>query len=365
MDNRYRVHSPESLLSPSLIIFREIVRHNIRTAIEIAGSPDRLRLHAKTHKMPEMARLEREYGVRKHKCATIAEAEMLARAGAEDVLVAYPLVGPNPRRLAALMTAYPKTTFRTLVDSIEGVESLSAAISNSAQKPLAVLIDLDVGMGRTGVAPERAMDLVDAVRKRDELKLDGVQAYDGHLKQPDPKERAAAAAGGIRQAIALHNAIGGRLVMGGTPTFPIHAALEQPNLECSPGTCVFHDASYMKTFPDLPFVPAALVFTRVISRPRPGRLCLDVGHKAVAADPPVASRLTLVDIPDASIMGQSEEHLVVDTQRAGDFPPGTPVLAIPAHVCPTVALHRWAYVVDDGNVVDQWEVTARDRVLSA
>jgi D-threonine aldolase len=150
--------------------------------------------------------------------------------------------------------------------------------------------------------------------------------------------------------------------MGGTPTFPIHATDLTPGVECSPGTCVFHDAGYAEKFPDLPFTPAAVLFTRVVSQPRPGRVCLDLGHKAVAADP-VGPRLTLLGLPDATLGGQSEEHLVVDAPGADQLTPGTPLLAIPTHICPTCALHSWAYVLEDGEVVDRWEVKARDRVL--
>ena len=153
-----------------------------------------------------------------------------------------------------------------------------------------------------------------------------------------------------------------RLVLGGTPSFPIHAELNEPGVECSPGTCVFHDTQYAAKLPDLPFTPAVLLLGRVISRPRPDRLCLDLGYKAVAADPPGA-RLTLLGIPEATLGGQSEEHLVVETPHADDFPPGTPVLAFPTHVCPTCALHGWAYVIENGELVDRWEIPARDRVL--
>src|SRR5262249_13117151 len=140
------------------------------------------------------------------------------------------------------------------------------------------------------------------------------------------------------------------LVLGGTPTFPIHAALDRSGVECSPGTCIFHDAGYATRFPDLPFTPAALLLTRVISRPQSGRLCLDLGHKAVAADP-VGARLTLLGVADSTLGGQSEEHLVVDTPHASALPPGTPMLAIPTHICPTCALHQKAYVIEDGRLV--------------
>jgi D-serine deaminase-like pyridoxal phosphate-dependent protein len=150
--------------------------------------------------------------------------------------------------------------------------------------------------------------------------------------------------------------------MGGTPAFAIHAALDAPGLECSPGTVLLHDYNYQTNYPDLPFTPAALLLTRVVSRPRPGRLCLDLGHKAVAADP-VGLRAFLPEIPGARVVGQSEEHLVIDTEEADRFPLGTALLAVPAHVCPTAALHRRMLVIADGKLVDEWDVTARDRSI--
>ena len=152
------------------------------------------------------------------------------------------------------------------------------------------------------------------------------------------------------------------MVMGGTPTFPIHAELDIPGVECSPGTCVLQDDSYRSRYPDLPFTPAALILTRVVSHPAPGPLCLDLGHKAVAADP-VGARVRLLEIDDAKLLGHSEEHLVVETDRASSIPIGTPLLALPTHICPSVALHRRASVIVDGEITGYWEVTARDRVL--
>jgi D-serine deaminase-like pyridoxal phosphate-dependent protein len=115
-------------------------------------------------------------------------------------------------------------------------------------------------------------------------------------------------------------------------------------------------------YPDLPCTPAALLFTRVVSRPRPDRLCLDVGHKAVAADPS-GPRVHLPDLPEARFVGHNEEHLVVETPEAERFPIGTPLLAIPTHICPTCALHRKVYVVSGGQLEGEWDVTARDRVI--
>jgi D-serine deaminase-like pyridoxal phosphate-dependent protein len=364
----YRINHPSEWLSPSLVVFRSVVRSNLQAMVSIAGRPERLRPHVKTHKMPAVVRLAAQYGILKHKCATIAEAEMVAASGGVDVLVAYPLVGPNVARLARLVRAYKHTTFRAVVDQVEGARSLSIAMQGSDQ-PLPVLVDLEIGMGRTGIAPgDAAFELYAKIADLPNLQPDGLHAYDGHIQDSDIGHRRARAQAGVEPVLRLRERLEQaglsvpRLVLGGTPSFPIHAALDAPGVELSPGTCVFHDAGYAAKLPDLPFTPAALLFTRVVSRPRPGRLCLDLGHKAVAADPP-GQRVTLPDIPDATLGGQSEEHLVVDTPSADAFPPGTPLLAIPTHICPTCALHREALVFEDGELVDRWEVSARDRVI--
>lgn len=368
----YRLNDPSRLLSPSLLIDRALVRRNLDAMIALARGADRLRPHVKTHKMPAIVKLCEALGIRKHKCATIAEAEMVASAGGTDVLLAYPLVGPNIDRLARLVRAFPTTTFRALVDHPDPARALSEGL-REVGRPLPVLIDLEVGMGRTGIAPDdSAVALAGLIDRLPNLAFDGLSAYDGHIHDRDVEDRRRAAAPGIERTLALRDRLEAtglpvpRLVLGGTPTFPIHAALDLDGVavECSPGTCTLHDANYATRYPDLPFNPAAFLLGRVISQPRPDRLCLDLGHKAVAADPPAGHRLTLLDLPDATPVIHSEEHLVIETPQASRFAPGTPLLAIPAHICPTCALHRRASVLEDGDLVDEWEIVARDRTLS-
>lgn len=369
MDRRYRIDDPDSLLSPSLIVFEEIVRANLDAMVAMVGDPDRLRPHVKTHKMAAIVKMQEALGLHKHKCATIAEAEMIAEAGGRDVVVAYPLVGPNPARLARLIEAYPGTVFRAVVDHPESARSLSNAVERLGRR-VPTLVDLDVGMGRTGISPEAAESLYALLSDLPGLEPDGLHIYDGHQRASDPAERAAASREGLRPALELRERLIARslpvprVVLGGTPTFPVHASCELPGSECSPGTSALYDASYTEKFPDLPFTPAALLLTRVISRPRAGRITLDLGHKAVSADP-VGARLVLPDLPGATLGGQSEEHLVVDLPDglADRYPVGSHLLAIPMHVCPTVALHQRATVIRDGEVVDVWDVTARNRVI--
>ncbi len=367
-DPRYPIRNPDELLSPSLLIFLDIVRSNLDAMIAMAGGADRLRPHVKTHKMPALVHLAESLGIHKHKCATIAEAEMVASSGGTDVLIGYPIVGPNLARFARLIEAYPSTTFRATVDHPESARALSAALGH-ADRPTSVLLDLEIGMGRTGIAPgDEAAALYQLVADLPNLDPDGLHAYDGQIRDKDLVDRRQSAAPGLEAVHALRDrllAMGlpvPRLVLGGTPTFPVHAEVRTPGVECSPGTCVLHDAGYAEKFPDLPFTPAAVLFTRVVSQPRPGRICLDLGHKAVAADP-AGARLTLLGLPGATLGGQSEEHLVVEAPGADGLMPGTPLLAIPTHICPTCALHSWAYVMDGGEVVDRWEVKARARVI--
>ena len=152
MDPRYVVRDCSELLSPSLLIYPKVVRENLKTMIAMADGADRLRRHVKTHKMAEIVRLAESLGIHRHKCATIAEAEMVATAGGADVLLAYPLVGPNVKRFIQLARAYRATTFRATVDHPDAARALSSA-ALGLEQPIPVLIDLEVGMGRTGILP--------------------------------------------------------------------------------------------------------------------------------------------------------------------------------------------------------------------
>jgi D-threonine aldolase len=367
-DSLYALRDPSELLSPGVLVYRNLVRQNLQGMIAMAKGADRLRPHVKTHKMAEIVRMAESMGIRKHKCATLAEAEMVAAAGGGDVLVSYPLIGPNLKRFMNLVRGYRNTRFRATVDDPDSARALSAAVAG-LERPVPVLVDLEIGMGRTGIDPgEPAAELYALVDRLPNLVADGLHGYDGQVHDTDVQERRKAAQNGIERVLALRDRLlkrgqeVPRVVLGGTPTLPIHAELEIPGVECSPGTVMLHDHSYSTRYPDLPFTPAALLLTRVISRPRAGRLCLDLGHKAVAADPSGA-RARFLDIDDARPVMHSEEHLVIETDHAGEFAIGTPLLAIPTHVCPTIALHRRVDVIEDGEFVGRWEVTARDRVV--
>lgn len=359
-----------TLPTPALLVYPDFVKANVARVVELAGGPDRLRPHAKTHKTREVTRLQLAAGVTKHKCATIAEAELLASCGVPDVLLAYPAIGPTATRLAALARAYPKTEFSALVDSAEGAAMLSHA-AKTAGVSFGFLVDVDVGQHRTGMAPQFVRELYDALSDLPGLFPNGLHAYDGHNKSESRAERDAMAAETVKSISAIReqiqkNVAVPRLVVGGTPGFPSYAAIRDvPALECSPGTYVLHDVGYGTLYPDLTGVtPAAVVLTRVVSKPTSNRVTFDIGTKAVASDPPAGKRLQILDSPDLVPVGHNEEHYICETPNADRYGIGDVFYAIPTHVCPTVALHREMLTVEGGRVTGSWEVVARDRKLT-
>jgi D-serine deaminase-like pyridoxal phosphate-dependent protein len=344
----------------------------VARVVEMAGGPHRLRPHVKTHKTREIARILLDAGVTRHKCATIAEAEMLASCGAPDVLIAYPLVGPNTRRLAELIRTYPGTTFSCLIDHPAATRALSAALASEGVAA-GVVLDLDVGQHRTGIAVgDSALSLYELAGSLPGLVPNGFQLYDGHNNQESRADREAGVRAFLAPVLELRAAAEKkglpvpRLVCGGTPSFPVHAGLTDiPGVECSPGTFVLHDAGYGSKYADLAGItPAAVLVTRVVSRPTPTRVTLDLGTKAVASDPPAGKRVALLDFPQYEAVGHNEEHLIVETPEASRYSPGDVVYALPAHICPTVALHKEVLVAEGGKVVGRWAVASRDRVLT-
>src|ERR1700722_18700519 len=284
MSNPYAIADTSAIFSPGLVFFLDLIRQYLARAIELVGDVDRLRPHVKTHKTREIIRIEMQAGVRKHKVATLAEAEMVASCGDADVLIAYPMVGPNCGPLAKLLRAYPDSRFSVVADHPGAVDALSAVLSAEGLT-IDVLLDVDVGQHRTGIAPgPEAVALYERIARSPGLRPGGLHVYDGHNHIEDFVERQATALTQLEPALKLRATLKEkdlptpRLVAGGTPTFPIYARLDLPGLECSPGTLVLHDHGYGSRFADMTgFIPAALLLTRVISRPTATRVTFDLG----------------------------------------------------------------------------------------
>ncbi len=373
LDN-YRLNHPEQLLTPCLLVYPHIVRANIAESIRIAGSADNLRPHVKTNKTPQIVDLMRAAGITKFKCATLREAQMLGECGAEDVLIAYPQVGPAIARLVAIVKEFPQTRFSTVVDNGQSLQQLDEAFQQAGLK-LTVLMDIDTGMHRTGIpVGEAAMRLYRELGQSTALVPGGLHVYDGQNHQCELPARNEAVNQLWQPVVRMVTELKAeglsipKLVCGGTPTFPVFSRLglasSDLHIECSPGTCVLSDFNYGRSYADMSgFQPAAVLLTRVISKPQAERVTIDLGYKAVAADQPLGRRCSVLNVPGAKEIQHSEEHLVLELPPDCALNVGDVLYAIPGHVCPTVALHSHLIVVEDGQVIDRWAVTARDRIV--
>jgi Predicted amino acid aldolase or racemase len=366
MTEWYLIKNADKVDSPALVIYPDRIQENINLAIDIAGGSERLRPHVKTCKIAEVCDLMIRSGINKFKCATIAEAEMLGMSKAEDVLLAYQPVGPKMQRFLSLIKSFPNTRFSCLADNKTSVLQLNdLCLSNQLHAD--IYIDLNVGMNRTGVHPDEAIALIKTILSCTQLTLKGIHAYDGHIHDQDPALRMEA--GEKSFAIAERVLFETRkltpkplhIIMGGTPTFPIHVG--RKDTEYSPGTFVFWDWGYHKMLADLPFQYAALVLCRVISVIDTNHVCLDLGHKAVAAENPLP-RVYFLNAPDATPVSQSEEHLVVRVENSKQYPIGKLLYGVPVHICPTVALYDKAYTIINNEYTALWRVIARDRSIN-
>jgi D-serine deaminase-like pyridoxal phosphate-dependent protein len=370
MPSLYDVDNLDEIPSPAAILFLDLVQQNLQGMIRIARGPNRLRPHCKTHKLREIILLERQLGIERHKCATIAEAEMLAGAGVRDILLAYNIVGPNIGRVVRLRQAFPEATLSVTADDPLPLTRLNEAMS-AADQQIEVMVDIDSGMRRTGLADDaRAESRYELIARLPGVMPGGIHLYDGQNHQRSMDQRRAAVlavwqrGSELRDRLLARGMPVPRIVAGGTGSFPVFAELDDPALQLSPGTTVLHDQGYVEMFPDLDFTPALLVLTRVISRPAANLLTLDAGNKAIAADPPEGTRTFFPALTQARELLHNEEHLVLETPEADRFRPGDALLAIPRHVCPTTALHEQVYVVRDGHWCDVWQVDARKRILT-
>lgn len=369
MDKKYQIKNVDVVPSPVLVVYRDIVQKNIEHAIKtVNGDVSKLRPHAKTHKTAEIIEMVRDAGILKHKCATLREAEMLAQNGITDIVIAYQMVGPNINKFLLLQQQFPDVEFKVIVDHIDAVTQLSE-VATKLDLNVRVMLDLDVGMHRTGVpVGDDAVKIYETIDQSDGLQPWGLHVYDGHIHDIETIARRNECRKSLSAVEIMQDRLSKKglpvpiVVMGGTPTFPIYA--ETDGVEASPGTFVFHDYGYATHFPDLGFVPAALMLSRVISIPTSTRFTLDLGHKAIAADPDGA-RGTILNIDNTEVDTQHEEHWAVNVPDTSQIQIGQEVYVCPTHICPSVALHPFYYVIDsDGYYRETWEVTARNRDVS-
>ncbi len=364
----FQINNVNELDSPSLLIYKERVQNNIEQMVSIAGSAERLFTHVKTNKMPEIVKMMLNTGITKFKCATIAEAEMVAIAGGKYVLISHQLIGPKIERLVKLRQKYPEIFFASLIDSTEIADAHNDIFGHN-NLISDVFLDVNNGMNRSGHELNgQILDLYIKLSTSSHLKLHGLHVYDGHLRASDFNERKKECDAGFVDVKHFLDSIESAglakpiVIAGGTPAFTSHALRNETY--CSPGTCVLWDWGYGDKLIEQNFDYAALILTRVISKPKHGIITVDLGHKAVAAENPIDKRVKFLNLENYELLGQSEEHGVIavkdwDTIKVGDV-----LYGVPYHICPTVNLYDEAYIVENKNVKETWQVLGRKRKIS-
>ncbi|MBV9604204.1 MAG: alanine racemase [Solirubrobacterales bacterium] len=362
-------HQLDEVVTPALVVDRERLVRNIREMAERARSLGvALRPHAKTHKSPEIAALQREHGAIGLTIATLTEAEGFADQGADDLVLTAPPVGGW--RLDRLVALARRVRVRVALDGADALAALDRAC-RKGDVEIGYLWEVDCGVGRFGTPPGAATAerIADVLESATHTSFDGLLTFGGHAYGASTPEGIAAAARDEQEAIIeTAAALADRGIevsvrsVGSTPTaHAMHSA--QGITEIRPGNYVFYDATQVA----LGIVPlercALSVLASVTSRPAPDRLILDSGSKALAAE-----RLTALTPGFGAIEGHPgltvdrlyEEQAIVRSDEPCDIPVGARVRVVPNHACAAANLHSQMLVVEDGSVVDVWPVATRE-----
>jgi D-serine deaminase-like pyridoxal phosphate-dependent protein len=359
--------------TPELVIDHDAVRANIdRIASQASSAGVAVRPHTKTHKLPQIARLQLEAGAVGVQVAKLGEAEVMADAGIEDILVGYPLVGE--RKLDRLADLAGRVVVSVTVDS----EEIAVGISRVARArglTIPVLLELDTGMHRLGVLPgSGAADLAERVASLDGLELVGVFTHEGHVytqardaaEQERMTHEACGAAVATAEEIRSRGVAAEVVSVGSAATF--RHAIRCPGVtEVRPGTYVFNDRSQLAQGSAGPADLAAFVVTTVVARPVRDRIVIDAGTKVLTSDrmlvpDPPATFGSVYGHDDWEVVRLSEEHGVVRVPREARVRIGDRLAIVPNHVCPTINLANDVTVAEGGRFRDRWPVAARGLV---
>lgn len=355
--------------TPALVLDAPTVQRNIERLAKYASSVGiNVRPHTKTHKSRFLARLQIEAGATGITIAKVSEAEQISEPN-QDVLLAYPPVGAcRAERLAAL--AHDRT-IRAAVDSLVAVRAASQA-AQTADVTIGLLVDLDVGMGRTGVAsPAAALDVAQAIDHAPGLRLDGIMVYPGHIWNAIDQQEAALRAVDdlIAQTIELwaQHGLSVSIVSGGSTPTAYQSHLICNLTEIRPGTYIFNDMNTVHGgFCNLPDCAARILAT-VISNAVAGQVVIDAGSKTLTSDRCISAPDSgfgyIVEYPDARITRLSEEHGQVNVTGCSKRPAvGERITVIPNHICPCVNLRDTVWWSEPNIPPHELRVDARGQI---
>ena len=350
--------------TPAAVLDLDAFDRNVAKMAERARTAGlALRPHSKSHKTSALARRQIGAGAVGICCAKLAEAEAMAAAGIGQILVTSPIAGTaNAARAAALAAALPD--FRIVVDHPDAAAELGAA----AQGPIQVVIDIDVGMGRTGCHdPEQAAAVARAIADQPSLRLLGVQGYGGSWQHIEgANARAAAAAEGmvkLTAAIAAIRAAGGTVDVvtgGGTGTFTADAAQGVLN-EIQPGSYAFMDREYrdaLKADPDGAFEQSLTIHSTVITANHPKWVTLDAGLKAFSTDGPTPQPVT-PKFAAATYRFFGDEQGMISRPAGEPTVRGERIAFAPGHIDPTLDRYDLMHLIQGDVLVDIVRIEGR------
>lgn len=361
------------LPTPALLIDMDVVRRNMERAADLARKAGKkLRPHVKTHKLPELARMQIELGAVGVCAAKVSEAEVMADGGVRDILLANEIVGED--KLARLTALAERVTVTVLADSLETEDMLERAAAR-AGVTLRVMVELDSGDERCGAAPEAVPVLAERIAASPVLQFAGLETYGGavfHCSDREESRRRAAALGALLERVKASVEERGvpveEVSVGGSPSMALLAELDVIT-ELRPGVYVYNDGACVcrgsAEFEDC----AASVLTTVISIPDKRRMVVDGGGKTFSYCCPgvVYGRKllhgVLRDRSDMCLASLSEEHGVFlageDEEDFSAYHVGDKVQVIPAHICPVINLFDSAWLCSNGVVERAVPIAAR------
>ncbi len=361
--------SLDALDTPAMIVDISLMEANIARLMGYFRERNmNVRPHLKTVKCPELAQRLLAAGAIGGCVAKVSEAEIMAEAGIEDLLITSEIVGkPKLARLVSLVQQHPKV--KVVVDSLIGIQALNQVMCD-ANLHINVLLDLNVGQNRCGVMPgEEALALALLIGEMSNVHLVGLQGYEGHLQHlsnRDEREQR------CRQSMQLLTSTATQLremgfaleivTTGGTGTAEICASCEGVT-EVQPGSFVFMDTDYRNALGPV-YSNALTILSTVISRPNSKRAVVDAGLKSLSIESGMPEPKGLSGV---IYQPGGDEHGILTWQEDAPFPSerldvGQRVAFIPSHIDTTINLHDMYYAFRNGRLEAMWSVATRGKV---
>jgi len=354
--------------TPALLVDLDRLEDNLVRMKNLAENNNvHLRPHTKTHKSPEIAKMQIEKGANGITCAKISEAEIMAEAGLDDILIANEIIGAIKHR--RLIDLAENIKLCVAVDSLFGIQTLAAAFS-AAERQIEVVIEINCGQDRCGVAPgPQVLELAVEIQRQRGLQLRGLMSHGGHAYNQNGQaeiEKVGLAESNtivdLAELLRSNDIEVNTLSVGSSPAAQYCAAV--PGItEIRPGTYVFNDRTQVALQACATENCALSVLATVMSKPTASRAVIDAGRKVLTSDmarPGEGAGFGWVVEKNSTVTRLSEEHGMIDADAK--FEIGEKVNVIPNHVCVVVNMLNKIYGVRNGNVEHIFEVAGRGAV---